>query len=158
MVAPEEEARAALQQVERSRRHVVDEIDMPRWYWWGLALGWVGVGLADDSGSAWLAGAATLAFGAVHASASARVLGGRHRTTQLSVRADVAGRRVPLLIIASLVGLGALTVLGGVLASADGADHPATMASIPVAVLILLGGPRLMAEVRRRAARSSSRS
>ncbi|MGN6300000.1 MAG: hypothetical protein ACTHN8_02790, partial [Angustibacter sp.] len=26
--------------IERGRRRVIDEIDMPRWYWFGLALGW----------------------------------------------------------------------------------------------------------------------
>lgn len=149
----EAQARAALEEIERGRQHVVDEIDMPHWYWWGLALGWIGVGVASDSGSPWVTGIATLLFGAVHASAASVVLGGRHRTGQLSVRADVAGHRVPALVISSLVGLAALTTAGGFWASADGARHPATAASIVVAVVILLGGPRLMAAVRRRAAR-----
>lgn len=34
------EARAALDVVDRGRRRVIDEIDLPGWYWWGLALGW----------------------------------------------------------------------------------------------------------------------
>lgn len=83
------------------------------------------------------------------------MVGGRHRTPQLSVRADVAGRYAPLLVIAGLVGLAALTIVVSVAASADDARHPVTMASIVVAVLIVLGGPRLMATIRRRAARSS---
>jgi 4-hydroxybenzoate polyprenyltransferase len=149
----ESEAEAALAAVERGRRQVVDEIDMPRWYWWGLALGWIGVGLASDLGSAWVAGAATLAFGAVHASVSRHVLGGRRRTGRVSVRADVAGHDVPRLAIASLLALAALTTAGGFAANADGARHPATVSAIVVALVILLGGPQLMAAVRRRAAR-----
>ena len=39
------EARAALDTIDRGRRQVVDEIDLPPWYWWGLALGWVGLGI-----------------------------------------------------------------------------------------------------------------
>lgn len=31
------EARAALDTVDRGRRRVIDEIDLPRWYWIGLA-------------------------------------------------------------------------------------------------------------------------
>jgi hypothetical protein len=149
------EARAALDAIERSRRQVIDEIDMPRWYWWGLALGWIGLGVVTDLRHPWLTLVATLAFGAVHAAVSQLVIGGRHRTPQLSVRADVAGRYAPLLVLAGLGGLAALTVVAAVAASADDARHPVTMASVVVAVLILLGGPRLMAAVRRRAARSS---
>jgi hypothetical protein len=71
----------------------------------------------------------------------------------VKVRADVAGRRGPVLIFAFLVGLGAITVGAALLAYADGAGHPATMASVFVAVAILLGGPRLMAAIRSNAIR-----
>ena len=76
----DDEARAALDEVARSRRKVVDEIDMPTWYWWGLALGWIGLGVLTDLGRAWLTLAATLAFGGVHAAVSQWVIGGRRRT------------------------------------------------------------------------------
>ena len=152
--ATDAEAQAALSAIERGRRQVIEEIDMPRWYWWGLALGWIALGIVTDFRIAWLTAAATVAFGAVHSSVSQRVVGGRRRTTQLSVRADVAGRRAPLLVFAGLVGLAAVTIAVAVAASADGARHPVTIASVVVAVLILLGGPRLMAYIRRRAARS----
>lgn len=148
------EARAALDEIERGRRQVIDEIGMPRWYWRGLALGWVGLGLLTDLRHPWLTASATLAFGAVHASVSNSVIGGRRRTTQLSVRADVAGRNTPLLALIGLVGLAVLTILGALAASADGARHPVTMVSIVVALLIVLGGPRLMTALRDRASRS----
>jgi hypothetical protein len=150
------EAKAALEKIERSRRQVIDEIDMPPWYWWGLALGWILLGFATDLRHPWLTASATLVFGAVHASVSHVVLGGRRRTTQLSVHPDVAGRRTPLLVLLGLVGLGVLTIIVAVAATADHARHPVTMASIVVAVLILLGGPRFMAAIRRRAVRSST--
>jgi hypothetical protein len=152
------EARAALDEIERSRRQVIDEIGMPRWYWWGLALGWIALGFLTDLHHPWLTASVTLAFGGVHASVSRLVIGGRHRTTQLSVHAHVAGRYAPLVVLAGLVGLGALTVVGAVAASSDGARHPVTTASIGVAVLIVLGGPLLMAAIRRRAVRSSASS
>jgi hypothetical protein len=149
------EAKAALDEIEHSRRQVIDEIDMPRWYWWGLALGWIGIGLATDVNNPWLTTAATLAFGAVHASVAHVAIGGRHRTTQLSVHPDVAGRHTPLLVIAALIGLALVTIAATLAASADGARHPTTMASILIATLIVLGGPRCMAAVRRRAVRST---
>jgi len=152
----DDEARAALDAIERSRLQVVDEIDLPRWYWWGLALGWVALGVVTDLGHPWVTAAGMLIFGAVHASVAQLVIGGRHRTPQLSVRSDVAGRHTPLLVLGGLVGLAGLTIAGALAANADDARHPVTTASIFVAVLIVLGGPRLMAVVRRRAARSSA--
>jgi hypothetical protein len=150
------EAKLALEEVERSRRRVIDEIDMPLWYWWGLALGWVGLGVLTDLDHPWLTLAATLVFGAVHSGVSSIVIGGRRRTKQLSVGIDLAGRSTPLLMIVSLLGLAGLTVLGALAASADGARHPVTMASVVVAILVLLGGPRLMATLRHRALRSAA--
>jgi hypothetical protein len=149
------EAKEALDAIERSRRQVIDEIDMPRWYWWGLALGWIGLGVVADLKRPWLSIAATLAFGAVHAAVSHLVIGGRHRTTQLSVRRR--GRPTCRCSWSAVsVGLVGLTIICAIAASVDDARHPVTMASLFVAVVILLGGPRLMAAIRRRAARSST--
>jgi hypothetical protein len=53
-----------------------------------------------------------------------------------------------------MVGLGAVTVVGALLAVADHAGHPVTIASIPVAVAVVLGGPALMAAIRGSALRS----
>jgi hypothetical protein len=150
----EAEASAALEQVERSRRRVIDEIGVPQWYWWGLALGWVGLGIVTDLGHPWLTAALTLLFGAVHASVAPRVIDGRHRTSQLSVRADVVGRRVHVLVIAGLILLALVTIVVALLASADGARHPVSAASIVVGVVLVVGGPRLMAAVRGGAARA----
>jgi hypothetical protein len=144
----------ALEQIEQSRRTVIAEIDMPAWYWWGLALGWTGLGVITDLHHAWLTAAGTLAFGAAHASVAHWVIGGRRRTNQLSVRQDVAGSHLPLIVIGSLLGLAGLTVAGALAARADGAGHPVTTASIVVAIIILLGGPRLMELVRHRATRA----
>jgi cytochrome c oxidase assembly factor CtaG len=152
-----EEARAALEAVTRGRLRVIDEIDLPRWYWWGLAIGWVALGVITDLRHPWLTAAATLVFGAVHSSVAPRVASGRHRTQQLSVSAELTGARTARLVIGSVAALGALTVGLALAANADGARHPVTIASIVVAVMIVLGGPQLLASVRRRAARSASR-
>ncbi len=149
------EARAALDAVARDRLRVIDEIDLPRWYWWGLAAGWVALGYVTDLKHPWVTAGATLAFGAVHSAVAPRVVGGRRRTANLSVRGDLAGRRTPVMIFGALIALAGLTVAGSLLASADGARHPVTFASVFVATLILLGGPHVLARVRRRAARTA---
>jgi hypothetical protein len=146
------EARAALDTIDHGRRRVIDEIDMPGWYWWGLALGWIALGFVTDLKHPWITAGATLLFGAVHSTVAPRVASGRHRTPHLSVRAEVAGRHTARLVIGAVVALAVVTVAGALAASADGARHPVTMASILVAVIIVLGGPRLLALIRRRAA------
>ena len=149
------EARASLSIVERSRLRVIEQIDVPGWYWWGLALGWVGLGVITDLGHPWATAAATLTFGTVHAAIAPRVIDGRHHSRQLSVRTDVVGRRLPQLVIGALLVLAGVTVAASLALAADGAGHPVTIASIVVAVIIALGGPQLLAAVRRRAARAA---
>jgi hypothetical protein len=145
------EARLAIHEVERGRQRVIDQIGMPRWYWWGLATCWIVLGVLNDVANAWVVALATITFGAVHSAISQRLLGGRRRTTGVKVRADVAGRRAPLIVFGFLIALAGVTVAAGFAAYADGAEHPGTMASVLVAVIILLGGPRVMAAIRARA-------
>ena len=151
------DARSALSTVEDSRRQVIAEIDMPRWYWLGLAAGWIGLGLIADVGPGWMAAIATLTFGAAHAAAAHNVLSGRSRSGSLSVRAELAGTHVSALVITFLVGLVALTIGAALLIDADGANHPATIAGVMAAIAVALGGPELMAAVRRRALRNVAR-
>jgi hypothetical protein len=146
-----QEARAALDTIDRGRRRVIDEIDLPRWYWWGLALGWIALGYITDLKHPWLTAVATLVFGAVHSAVAPRVASGRHRTHQLSVSVQLTGRRTARLVIGCVASLALVTIAGALAASADGARHPVTIASVFVAVIIVFGGPQLLAWVRRRA-------
>ncbi len=93
----------------------------------------------------------------MHAAVAPRAASGRHRTHRLSVSAELAGRHIAWLVIGGLIALACLTIAGSLAASADGARHPVTIASAFVAVMIVLGGPLLLAAVRRRAARGSMR-
>ena len=150
------DAQVALDTIERRRLRVIDEIDVPGWYWWGLALGWIALGVIADVGPEWLSTVATVVFGAAHASVAPRVISGRHASRNLSVRAAVAPPHLARIVIAGLVALGALTVGLALLAQADGAGHPVTIASVIVALIILLGGPLLVRVARAWAARSAA--
>jgi hypothetical protein len=146
----QDEAEAALATVERERQRVAEQIGLPAWYWWGLALGWIAVGVVADLGIVWLSAAAMLVFGAVHAAVVPRVASGRHRSEMLSVRAELAGARTARIVLLCVAALGLVTVAVGFAVWADGARHPSIIASIFVAALILLGGPRLLAAIRPR--------
>jgi hypothetical protein len=152
----ESEASFALSSIEQRRRQVIAEINVPRWYWFALAAGWIALGVIADYAPPWAYIAGTVLFGAAHASIAPRVLSGRRASRELSVRGDLVGRRIPILIIGLLVVMVVLTVAIALLLHADGARHPATWASIVVAALLLVGGPALMGTVRRRAVRSLS--
>jgi hypothetical protein len=147
----EEEARLALSSVEQRRQQVIAEIDVPSWYWGGLAAGWIALGVLADYGPAWATIAGTVAFGAIHAAVAPRVLSGRNGSTHLSVHSDLVSRGVPALVIGFLILMTAVTVALALIANADGARHAAIFASVVVAALVLIGGPRLMDAVRRRA-------
>ncbi len=147
------DARLALNAIERQRLQVVEEIDMPGWYWWGLACGWIALGIFADLANPWVTTAAMLVFGATHSAVAQHVLSGRHRSRQLSVHRDMVSKHVPTLLLGCLAGLTLVTIGLGLAANADGAEHPATIAAVVVAVAVLCGGPSLMAVIRRRAAR-----
>jgi MFS superfamily sulfate permease-like transporter len=151
------EAQAALRTVDRERLRVIEHVDLPAWYWWGLALGWIALGVITDLKHSWLTAAATLVFGAVHSAVAPRVVDGRHGSERLRVGRDVVGHQVSRLVLAGLVGLAGLTIAASVAAGADGARHPVTMASVLVAVILVLGGPRLLVYARRRLASVSPR-
>jgi hypothetical protein len=148
----EDEARLALSSIAHRRNQVLAEIDVPPLYWWSVAAGWVALGVIADLHVAWATAASTLVFGAVHAGLAPRFISGRHPTHQLSIRSDVVSRHVSSLVLAFLVLMALVTVGLGFAAHADGAAHAATVASLFVAMLVLLGGPNLMGAIRRHAA------
>jgi hypothetical protein len=150
------EARLALSSIEHRRQRVIDEIDVPSWYWIGLAGGWIALSALANYGPAWATIAGTVAFGAAHASVAPRVLSGRHGSSRLSVRGDLVSRRIPVLVVGFLMVMMALTVVLALIANADGARNPALLAGVVVAGLVLTGGPLLMASVRRHAKRHGS--
>jgi hypothetical protein len=153
----ETEARLALTSIEQRRRQVISQTDVPSWYWVGLAAGWIGLGALATYGPAWATIVGTVAFGAAHASIAPWVLSGRHGSPQLSVRGDLVNRHIPVAVIGFLVVMMAVTVALALILNADGARNPALLASVVVGALVLIGGPLLMASVRRHSGHLSPR-
>ncbi|MFC8381776.1 hypothetical protein [Nocardia sp. NPDC057272] len=147
-VAPDQ-ARAALEAVERARSRVAEEVGLPRAYWWGMAVGWVVLGLIGDLGPQWLIIAATVTFGAGHAFVASRLLSGRRRTDQVHVSAAVAGRRIPIVVVGMLFALVALTIAVAMVLHSGGAGNPGIWAAVLVAAIIGFGGPDILRVLRR---------
>jgi hypothetical protein len=151
-----EEALAALGDVRRGTQHVIDQVDVPTWYWYGLAAGWIVLGFLTDLKVAWLTSVATLAFGAIHSAIAPRVIDGRRAKAGVRVGRDLVGRQIAGQILVGLVALAGVTVAVAVAVGADGARHPVTIAGVFVAVLLVLGGPRLLQRARHRLARDAA--
>jgi hypothetical protein len=143
------QAQEALAAVTRVRRQIADEVGLPRAYWWALAAGWLLLGVLGEFTPVWVATAATVLFGAGHATFATRLLGGTRRTAGVRVSAEVAGRRTPLVVIGMLVVLVALTVGVALGFDADGAGHAAVWAAMLVAAVVGLGGPEILRTLRR---------
>jgi hypothetical protein len=144
------EARFALSSIEQRHQQVIAAVNVPGWYWIGMAAGWVALGAVAEFAPPWATIVVTLLFGAGHSTIAPRVLTGRHPSRQVSIRPDLVNRRLPLLVIGFLLVLTAATVGIALVLNADGARHPALLASGLVALLVLSGGPALVAEARRR--------
>ncbi|WP_436776670.1 hypothetical protein [Yinghuangia sp. YIM S09857] len=144
-----EQAASALDDADRARRRVADEVGLPRAYWWVMAAAWVLLGVLGSVGPRWLAGMATVVVGSAHAIAASRLLGGRHGTGGLRVSRAVAGPRVPLVVVGMLVALVAVTVLAALVLDADGTEHASIWAAVLVAAVVGFGGPEILRVLRR---------
>lgn len=140
------EAHFALHSIERRRQQVIAEINVPPWYWFFLAGGWVVLGVLADFAPGRATVAGTLLFGALQAGISRRVVSGRRGSPQLSIRSDFVTRRLPMLVIGFLLVMTAFTVAIALVLDADGARHAAI-----VALLVLVNGPAPVGSVRRHA-------
>jgi hypothetical protein len=145
----ENDATFALEEIELRRQQVIAMIKIPWWYWWSVGTAWIALGAVTDLRNPWATGIGTLLFGAGHASIAWRVLDGRHGSSQLSVRASLVSRRVPAYVLGGLLVLAAVTAIIATVLSLHHVGHPVTIASIVVAVIVIAGGPGLMAAVRR---------
>src|SRR5207248_10630180 len=129
------QARLALGSIERRQQQVLAEIGVPAWYWLVVAAGWVVLGVLADYGPAW-ATTATVLFGAAHSTVAPRVISGRRGSSQLSITRDLVSRRIPILVIGFLLIMTVATIGLALLFNADGARHPAALASVMVAMLV----------------------
>lgn len=147
-IAPAE-AREALDAVTRARQQVAEEVGLPRVYWWGLAVGWAGLGALAELDHPWLTSVVTFAFGTAHSAIASRLLDGRRRTSRVQVSRAVAGHRTPLIVVAMLLALVAVTIGLAFALAADGAGHPALWAGVMVAAVVGFGGPETLRVLRK---------
>ena len=141
-------AREALALIDQRRSQIAEEIGVPNGYWRILAVGWIVLGVLADVGNEIVATVATIGFGMFHAFVATSWLTGRNKSTSLHVRAELVSGRLRAFVLTAVTAMVGLTILIALAVNADGAEHPATIASGFVALMVLGGGPWFVGVVR----------
>lgn len=142
-----ERAAAMLSEIERRREGAVERMLVPSWFWWAIGLGMVIVGWVADGGNATAIAVTAVAFGIVAAVMTFAAVFGV--SSGARVRSDLMGPRGAVAIIA-LVGVTLCAAFAVAFGSrAAGWMYPATLGTATGAVVLVVGGPRLMGYLRR---------
>ena|SRR5947209_4092992 len=141
-----DEAESGLADIRAAQQLLIDRVAIPAWYWWGVAVLTVLLGLVVDRGSRTEVALAAVVFALVVAGATGWVIvgGGRVQVSRSLLAGEGAVR------IVAFVGLvvGVSLAVGFALRAA-GAAYPATAATLVAAVCLAVGGPLLMRGLRR---------
>ena len=142
---PAIDAELALAEVHARREQVIGSNLVPGWFWpsiGGLMVLFVG---AVESDVAWVVAVGTLIYVLGLGALIVAVV----RRARVQVRPELLGTRGGLAIAGFALGLVAVGLALGFGLQALGVPYPATVAVVPVAVALAVGGPRLMAYLRR---------
>ncbi|WP_229070329.1 hypothetical protein [Actinoplanes sp. DH11] len=145
MSIPPVDAELALAEIHARRQQVVDTNLVPRWFWVSIAALMLLFVAAVETGAAWV-----LATGSVvYALGLSALILAMVRHARVQVRPELIGLRGALAIAGFTLVLVAAGIGLGFALEAAGAPFPATLGCVPVCLGLALGGPRLMARLRR---------
>ncbi len=134
------EAAAALAEIQRRQRHVIQAVLVPGWYWWAMAAGMVAIGAARDAGDL-LVQAVTIPLAAlVMAVLTGAMIPAVRRRVQVHGATQPGARGA-----AAIFGLILLVdgVILGTAASLSAArfSYPGTIGTAAGAAVIVVAGP-----------------
>jgi hypothetical protein len=141
-----EQAAAALEQVRRGQEQVIERLLVPRWYWFVIAIGMVAVGAAADTGQRGYIAGTAFTYAVVVAGLSLWIMLGATRAKLSSELVGAQGAVAIVAFVYVVVGI-SLGIAFGL--KAWGFSHPATAGTVAGGILIVLGGPVLIALLRR---------
>ena len=144
-----EEALDALESANRARKQMSDEVGLPKGYWWAMAAGWLALGAIAQFCPWWVSVAATVVFGVGHSILASRLLSGARRTSGVQVSREITGVKNVLVVVGILLVLVALTISFALVLDAQGVGMPALWSGLVVAVMTGIGGPEILASVRK---------
>jgi len=148
-----DEASAGLAEIRATQDRLIRRVAVPGWYWAGVALLTVALGLVVDVGQAVAVAVAAVLFAVVVAGATGWVILGGGR---VQVGRDLLGEAGAIRIVGFVAIVVVVSLAIGFALQALGWRYPATLATLVAAIGIAAGGPLLMrslqASMRRRSA------
>jgi peptidoglycan/LPS O-acetylase OafA/YrhL len=145
MEIPPVDAELALAEMRARREQVVDTNLVPTWFWVSVSALMLLFVAGIETRVGWVIAIATLAY----TLGLGAVILALVRKARVQVRQTLIGTRGILTILGFAAGLVAVGVGLGFTLEALSVPFPATLALLPVAAGLVLGGPRLMAHLRK---------
>lgn len=143
-----DEAAAALSAVQERQRQIVDQAQLPTWYWSAIGALMVAFAATVDSyrNHPVVIGVSVAIFVAAVLSLTGWAI---RRVARAQVSGHILGARGVLAILAFIGAVIGISLAAAFAFQARGLTHPATAGVTVGAVLLALGGPRLMSYLRR---------
>ena len=141
------DAAQELAEIEKRQAGVIDAVLVPRWYWWVVGFLLVPIGLAADSHQRTATAVVAVLMALVIAGISVWMISGAYRGARINP-ATLGGPGALYIVgfVWLVVGVSLVVAFG---LQAAGIAYPGTIGTVLAAVMLIVGGPVLMARLRR---------
>ena len=143
----DEHPQQALEEIRRRQAQVIQAVDVPGWYWPIVGVSMLGLAAAVDTRRPVTVALASVLFALLVAGISLWVCLRAYRRAQW--RKELLGSRGPAMIVGFVWLVVGLTLGSAFTLRAASVPHPATLATALGAVVLTVGGPRLMRNLHR---------
>ena len=140
-------AAGELEAIKRSQARVIDAVLVPRWYWWVVGVLLVPLGVAADSHQRVATAVIAVVVAVIIAVVSVAMITGAYRGARIHPATLGTAGALYIVGFISLV-VGASLVVAFSIQAAKG-PFPGTIGTLVAAALLIIGGPILMASLRR---------
>jgi hypothetical protein len=141
-----DEAVRALDEIDQRTEQVIKQTLIPRWFWWAIAGLELGLTAAVESRVPLVIGIGAGVFALGVLTVTGWVVVGTLRHAQL--RRDMLGPAGALAIVSFVAAVLAVTLPTAFILEATGVRYPATLGTLPGAIVMVVGGPILMRHLR----------
>ena len=140
-------AAGELEAIKRSQAGVIDAVLVPRWYWWVVGVLLVPLGVAADSHQRVATAVIAVVVALIIAAVSVAMITGAYRGARIHPATLGTAGALYIVGFITLV-VGASLVVAFSLQAGHG-PFPGTIGTLVAAALLIIGGPILMASLRR---------
>jgi hypothetical protein len=141
------DAASELAEIKRRQARVIDAVLVPRWYWWAVGLLLIPLGIAADTHERRAAPIVAVTVAAIIAALSVWMITGLYSGVRIHRAALGSGGALYIVGFVWLVVGTTLVVAFGL--QAERLPYPATLGTVIAAAMLIVGGPMLMARLRR---------